>query len=137
MVVDALVFRGLGWNRAEVSTEGLCSASIVDVGVVTCVSQDPSSVDVARELFLELLVVKDEFVKLCESAILDTLILFSRGGVFAAEGETVRVGFTLRSGCILTKLRKLISVLGSGIFQGKRRKVMHRKIMAIPQTSAF
>jgi hypothetical protein len=124
----------LGWSGAE---KGLCCTSIVDVGVVTCVLQDPSSVDVARELFLELLVVKEELVKLCESAMLDTLILFSRGGVFVVEEGAVRVGFRLRSGCTLTKLRKLISVLGSGIFQGKRRKVMQRKIMAMPQTSAF
>lgn len=46
-------------------------------------------------------------------------------------------GFADRSGCAATKALKLGSVLASAIFQGKRRRIMQRKMMAIDQTSVF
>jgi hypothetical protein len=45
-------------------------------------------------------------------------------------------GFTERSGWAATKALKLGSE-GSGIFQGKRRRIMQRKMMARLHTSVF
>jgi hypothetical protein len=45
-------------------------------------------------------------------------------------------GFTERSGWAATKTLKLGSE-GSGIFQGKRRRIMQRKMMARLHTSVF
>lgn len=96
VAVDALAFNGWGSNGAGRSAKGLCS-SIVDTGVVTLVSvlKEPVPTDVAIEFSLE---VKDELETLWESAALEVLTLFSRGGVFAAVGGCVRVGRTLKSG---------------------------------------
>ena len=46
-------------------------------------------------------------------------------------------GFSDSSGWELTKALKLWSVLASGIFQGKRRRTMHMKMMATLHTSVF
>jgi hypothetical protein len=46
-------------------------------------------------------------------------------------------GFTERSGWAVMKALKLGSVFGSAIFQGKRRRIMQRKMIATDQTSVF
>lgn len=69
----------------------------------------------------------------------------SVGDVSAAWGDkslgcsfgTLGGGLTVRSGWALTNARKLGSVLASGIFQGNRLSIMHRKMMAQLQTSVF
>lgn len=98
--------------------------------IFVSVINDPVVVEI--DCCLEDSVVNEEFVILRESATLS-----SRGGVFDAVGGVERTGLTDKSGCALTKLRKLISVLISGSFHGKRRKVMHRKMIAILHTSDF
>jgi hypothetical protein len=45
--------------------------------------------------------------------------------------------FTERSGCAVMKALKLGSFFGSAIFQGKRRRIMQRKMIATDQTSVF
>lgn len=51
-------------------------------------------------------------------------------------GDRAR-GLVARSGCAATNALKLGSVLGSGMVQGNRRKIMHMKIMATLHTSVF
>lgn len=57
-------------------------------------------------------------------------------GVFLGDGDRAR-GLVARSGCAATNALKLGSVLGSGMVQGNRRKIMHMKIMATLHTSVF
>ena len=57
-------------------------------------------------------------------------------GVFFGDGDRVR-GLAARSGWAATKALKLGSVLGSGMVQGKRRKIMHMKMIATLHTSVF
>lgn len=60
-----------------------------------------------------------------------------RIGNFEVDFGVLLGGLTERSGWAATKALKLGSEFGSGIFQGKRRRSMQRKMMARLQTSVF
>lgn len=68
------------------------------VGDVISVSVLYDPIVVASDCALGDSVVNEELVKLCASELLFVLMLFSRGGVLAAEEGAVRTGLMDKSG---------------------------------------
>ena len=100
--------------------------TVIDVPQSLIASKDDAAVD--DEPTLELISAELELGDL-DGAFTELL--------FDAFADGLGVGLTQRSGCALTYALKFGSVLRSGSFQGKRLRIMHRKIMATLQTSVL